>query len=75
MNRDKLWHLLKQHGITQSTRPDCPPDADLKIVIQHTPVSAKALIDFICSLDGAVQQSVNKAKKTNDGLTEYTLDL
>lgn len=51
MTRDELWQRLKQAGITQSRRADCPPDADLKIVVQHCQVSAKGLIDFLCSLD------------------------
>lgn len=51
MNRSELWAKLKTAGITQSKRQDCPSDSDLKIVIGHTTVSAKALIDFICSLD------------------------
>lgn len=51
MNRQKLWELLKQAGITKSIRQDCPPDADLKLVIAHSQVHAKTLIDFICGLD------------------------
>lgn len=51
MNRNELWQKLKASGITQSNRLDCPPDADLAIVIRHSPVSSKALIDFICALD------------------------
>lgn len=52
MNRQELWDRLKAARITQSTRPDCPPDADLKVVIAFSTVSPKHLIDFICNLNG-----------------------
>ncbi len=64
MNRNQLWEALKKSGITQSTRPDCPPDADLSVVIRHAPVHAKTLIDFICNLD-------NKPEKV-DKFTDNT---
>lgn len=67
MTRAQLWELLKKHGITQSKRPDCPPDTDLGVVIRHSTVSSKALVDFICSLDGP---ATTKKKSVNDGLTE-----
>lgn len=50
MNRDKLWSLMKQYGITQSTRMDCPPDGDLKVVMQVCRVSGKAYVDFLLAL-------------------------
>lgn len=52
MNRVELWKKLKDSGITRSQLPNPPSDSELKIVIQHAQVSAKALLDFICSLDG-----------------------
>ena len=51
MTRAQLWERLKLAGITRSTRPETPSDSELKIVIQHSQVSQKALLDFICSLD------------------------
>lgn len=51
MLRQELWELLKKSGITQSKLRDVPKDVDLKIVIQHAPIRAKYLIDFICALD------------------------
>ncbi len=51
MNRQELWDRLKAARITQSTRPDCPPDADLKVVITCTQAGAKTLVDFLLSLD------------------------
>lgn len=51
MNRQELWDRLKRAGITQSKLPVCPSDADLKIVITCTQVSAKTLIGFMLSLD------------------------
>ena len=47
MNRDQLWQLLKDEGITTSKLLSTPPDAELKIVIAHAPCSAKKLIDTI----------------------------
>lgn len=58
MNRDTLWSRMKTAGITQSKRQDCPPDVDLKIVLQHAQVSAKGLIDFLCSLDSKPASSL-----------------
>lgn len=51
MTRQELWEAIKKHSITHSKRPDCPSDADLKIVITCTQASAKQLVDFLCSLD------------------------
>lgn len=51
MTRNQLWQYLKKAGITQSDRLDCPPDADLSVVIRHSPANAKTLIDFFCSLN------------------------
>lgn len=50
MNRDRLWTLMKQYGITQSSRMDVPPDGDLKVVMQVARVSAKAYVDFLLAL-------------------------
>ncbi len=54
MTRAELWEQLKKAGITQATHNHVPDDFGLKIVIAHAPISAKALIDFICSLDSKV---------------------
>ena len=51
MNRQKFWELLKKNGITNSSRLDCPPDTDLKLVIGYSTCGAKKLIDFLISLD------------------------
>lgn len=61
MNRAQLWEALKKSGITQSKRPDCPPDADLSVVIRHAPVHAKTLIDFICNLDSFTKKHTLKS--------------
>jgi len=51
MTRQQLWDRMKKAGITPSKRPDCPPDADLKVVLQCCQMSAKGIIDFLCPLD------------------------
>ena len=51
MNRQQFWDRMKKAGITHSKRADCPPDADLKVVITCCQMSAKGMIDFFCSLD------------------------
>ena len=51
MKRQELWDRMKKAGITHSKRADCPPDADLKVVITCCQMSAKGMIDFFCSLD------------------------
>ena len=52
MNRQQLWDRMKKSGITHSKRADCPSDADLKVVITCCQMSAKGIVDFLCSLDG-----------------------
>ncbi len=49
---------MKTAGITQSKRPDCPPDPDLKVVIQCAQVSAKGIVDFLLSLDSKPASSI-----------------
>ena len=39
-DRQGLWDRMKKYGMTQSQLKLAPPDADLKLVIQHNSVRA-----------------------------------
>ncbi len=60
MKRQELWERMKKAGITNSKRADCPPDPDLKVVLQCCQTSAKGIVDFLCSLDDKVASKPEK---------------
>lgn len=64
MKRQELWDRMKKAGITHSTRPDCPPDPDLKVVITYCQMSAKGIVDFLCSLDDDPPRKVDNQSKS-----------
>ncbi len=64
MKRQELWERMKKAGITHSKRADCPPDQDLKVVLQCCQMGAKGIIDFLCGLDGGQPAKVDSDSKS-----------
>ena len=64
MKRAELWERMKKAGITHSKRAECPPDPDLKVVLQCCQMSAKGIIDFLCGLDGGQAAKVDSGPKS-----------